>query len=93
MSEFPDWLLSRVIRDRALRCDIAKVLGIKKGVATILQREARKQHPPHLVERRHKGQPLKVDYRLRSAKSGEQAGQIVEVAADPTDIASPLSAA
>lgn len=79
MTVFPAALINRLKAGPMPRHRIADELGVLKHIGTMLQREARRLSPPHVVERRNKGQKHEVEYRLRPAVSGEKAGTIYEV--------------
>jgi len=58
---------------------IVKEIGVEKGIRFILQREAKKLQPAHVVERRFKGQQFEVEYHLRPAAKDEVPGEIKEL--------------
>ncbi len=79
MTVFPSALIRRLKASPMPRHRIADELGVPKHIGTMLQRKARHLTPPHVVERRRKGQKHEVEYRLRPAVAGEKAGTIFEV--------------
>lgn len=79
MAHLPPDILDRLLRGRVPRHEIAAALGIETGVRAALQAAARAMSPPHVVERRDKGQPQKVNYHLRPVGAGEEDGRLVEV--------------
>lgn len=77
--ELSSELISRLKKYFVPRCEIAKELDRKTGIARMLLNTAKKLEPPHVVERRYKGQQFKVEYHLRPTKPGEDPEPIVEV--------------
>jgi hypothetical protein len=84
MATLTDELIAELTTAPMHRTRIVDALGIKRGIADILRRTSRRLSPPHVVERRNKGERYEVEYFLRPA-GREKAGQIIEVERFPTE--------
>lgn len=59
------------------RARITSTLSIERGVAALLQREAKSESS--VVLRYNKGKQQEVAYQFRPARLGEQAGDLIEI--------------
>jgi hypothetical protein len=79
MSTISDTLFAELISGWIFRHRLVDKLGIQTGISAALKNAAKVASPPCIVERRHKGQHLKVQYHLRTVRAGELGGQLLEV--------------
>jgi hypothetical protein len=75
----PPDLIARLLAGPVRRIEIATTLDIKTGVSRRLRQHAAGMQPPHSVERRYKGQQLKVEYHLRPSEANEGPGQLFDM--------------